>query len=195
MSATEGDRELLEVAARAAELAQAEGRAARPRPRAYRVRDVEVQWRDGKLEKINEATTRGLGLQLYVDGRYASVSTSDLRPEALERFIEDAVAHDAHARAGPVPRAARARALRGPGDGRPRARGPGLRDASTAASAGELRAGSSRPRRAAVQGRGGDPLRHDGVSRHALRERARPLERLRGRAARHRLLDSAPRSR
>ncbi len=59
---------------------------------AYRVRQVEVQWRDGKLERISEATTRGLGLELYVEGRYASVSTSDLRPEALQRFVEDAVA-------------------------------------------------------------------------------------------------------
>ena len=53
---------------------------------------MEVAWRDGKLEKVTEATTRGLGLDLYVDGRYASVSTSDLRPEALERFVEDSVA-------------------------------------------------------------------------------------------------------
>jgi len=59
---------------------------------AYRVRSVEVQWRDGQLEKVSEATTRGLGLELYVDGRYSSVSTSDLRPEAVERFVEDAVA-------------------------------------------------------------------------------------------------------
>jgi PmbA protein len=41
---------------------------------------------------VTEATTRGLGLDLYVEGRYASVSTNDLRPEALDRFIEDAVA-------------------------------------------------------------------------------------------------------
>jgi PmbA protein len=59
--------------------------------RAYRVRDIEVKWRDGKLEKIQEATTRGVGLQLYVDGRYASVSSSDLRPDALETFIADSV--------------------------------------------------------------------------------------------------------
>jgi PmbA protein len=59
--------------------------------RTYRVRDIEVTWRDGKLEKIKEATTRGVGLQLYVDGRYASVSSSDLRPEALETFIADSV--------------------------------------------------------------------------------------------------------
>jgi PmbA protein len=59
---------------------------------AHRVRSVEVQWRDGKLEKVSEATTRGLGLELYVDGRYASVGTSDLRPEAVDRFVADAVA-------------------------------------------------------------------------------------------------------
>jgi PmbA protein len=56
-----------------------------------RSRSVEVEWRDGKLEKIAEATTRSLGIQLYVDGRYASVSTSDLRPEALDRFMAEAV--------------------------------------------------------------------------------------------------------
>jgi hypothetical protein len=59
--------------------------------RAYRVRDVTVQWRDGKLEQINEATTRGVGLQLYVDGRYAAVSSSDLRPEALDSFIAESI--------------------------------------------------------------------------------------------------------
>jgi PmbA protein len=59
--------------------------------RTYRVREVEVKWRDGKLEKVHEATTRGLGLTLYVDGRYSNVSTSDLRPEALETFIGDSV--------------------------------------------------------------------------------------------------------
>ena len=60
--------------------------------RAYKVRDVNVQWRDGKLEQIGEATTRGVGLSLYVDGRFSAVSSSDLRPEALETFIGDAVA-------------------------------------------------------------------------------------------------------
>lgn len=60
--------------------------------RAYRVRDVSMDWRDGKVEKISDATTRGVGLQLYVDGRYSTASTSDLRPEALDRFIADAIA-------------------------------------------------------------------------------------------------------
>jgi PmbA protein len=60
--------------------------------RTYRVRDVNLDWRDGKVEKIEESTTRGVALQLYVDGRYSSVSTSDLRPEALKVFIEDSIA-------------------------------------------------------------------------------------------------------
>ena len=60
--------------------------------RAYRVREVSVTWRDRKLEKIQEATTRGVGISLYVDGRYSTANSSDLRPEALETFIADAVA-------------------------------------------------------------------------------------------------------
>lgn len=58
----------------------------------YRSRQVEVEWRDGKLEKLEEATTRGLSLRLYVDGRYSAVSTSDLRPDALDTFVQDAIA-------------------------------------------------------------------------------------------------------
>lgn len=56
-----------------------------------RSRNVSLEWRDGKIEKINEATTRGLSLQLYVDGRYSQVSSSDLRPEALDTFIGDSI--------------------------------------------------------------------------------------------------------
>src|SRR5512138_3064007 len=81
----------MEVARRAAKLARAKGASAAA-VGAWRARNVEVQWRDGKVEKATEATTRALGLELYVDGRYAAVSTSDLRPDALERFIEDSVA-------------------------------------------------------------------------------------------------------
>ncbi len=83
--------ELLDVTRSAAALALRKG-ASEAAAGGYRARHVEVAWRDGAVEKVTEATTRGLGLDLYVDGRYASVSTSDLRPEALERFVEDAVA-------------------------------------------------------------------------------------------------------
>jgi PmbA protein len=83
--------DLLDVARRAADLALRSG-ASEAAAGAYRARHVEVSWRDGKVEKVTEATTRGLGLDLYVDGRYAAVSTSDLRPDALERFVSDSVA-------------------------------------------------------------------------------------------------------
>jgi PmbA protein len=59
---------------------------------AERNRTVEVQWRDGRLDTLKEATTRGLQLELYVDGRWAQVGTSDLRPEALVQFVENAIA-------------------------------------------------------------------------------------------------------
>jgi PmbA protein len=58
-----------------------------------RVRDVTLEWRDGKVDRINEATRRGVQLQLYVDGRYSVASSSDLRPEALEQFIADSVSN------------------------------------------------------------------------------------------------------
>jgi PmbA protein len=91
MSTTKVSPELLEVAERCQKIALKKGASAAA-ARAYKVRDVSVQWRDGKLEQINEATTRGAGLQLYVDGRYSSATSSDLRPEALDTFIADAVA-------------------------------------------------------------------------------------------------------
>lgn len=83
-------KDLLEIAREAAALARDRG-ADEAAVGAYRARHVEVAWRDGRLEKVSEATTRGLGLDLYVDGRYVSVGTSDLRPEALERFVADSV--------------------------------------------------------------------------------------------------------
>ena len=82
---------LLDVAQATVALARRKG-AREAAGGAYRVRSVEVQWRDGQLEKVTEATTRGLGLELYVEGRYSAVSTSDLRPEAVERFVEDSIA-------------------------------------------------------------------------------------------------------
>ena len=82
---------LVEVTRRAADLAVKAG-ASEAAAGAYRARHVEVSWRDGRLEKVTEATTRGLGLDLYVDGRFASVGTSDLRPEALERFVAGSIA-------------------------------------------------------------------------------------------------------
>ncbi len=83
--------ELLEIAKQAVSLALKKG-ANDASATASRSRDVEIGWRDGKVEKVSEATTRGLSIALYVDGRYSAVSTSDLRPDALERFVEEAIA-------------------------------------------------------------------------------------------------------
>ncbi len=82
---------MLETAKNAIKTALAKG-AQEAGARAYVVRDVEVRWRDGKIEKVQEATTKGIGLQLYVDGRYSQVNSSDLRPDALAKFIGDSIA-------------------------------------------------------------------------------------------------------
>src|SRR5690242_18972620 len=55
-------------------------------------REVEVRWRDGKLDKISEATNRGVSVKLYVDGRYSSATTSDLRLDAISTFLDSAIA-------------------------------------------------------------------------------------------------------
>ena len=59
---------------------------------ASRGREVALKHRDGALESIRESSSASLSLGLYVDGRFSSHSTSDLRPEALTVFVERAVA-------------------------------------------------------------------------------------------------------
>ena len=82
---------LLDAARAVVALAQAKG-AQGVAAHAARSRELSVDFRDGKLEKLSEATSRGVAVELYVDGHYSAVSTSDLRPEALSRFLADAVA-------------------------------------------------------------------------------------------------------
>lgn len=91
MAKTNKEQDMLAVAQQCISIAKKAG-AKDAAARAYRVRDVSLDWRDGKIEKISESTTRGVNLQLYVDGRYSTVSTSDLRPDALETFIGDTIA-------------------------------------------------------------------------------------------------------
>ena len=55
-------------------------------------RDVEFSYRDGKLEQVKDATSRSLSVKLYVDGRYSTHATTDLRPQPLADFITEAVA-------------------------------------------------------------------------------------------------------
>src|ERR1051325_6236767 len=88
---TDNDHDMLAIAQSCIAMAKSAG-AADAAARAYRVRDVSLDFRDGKVERISESTTRGVGLNIYVDGRYSSVSTSDLRPDALKTFIADSIA-------------------------------------------------------------------------------------------------------
>lgn len=84
-------RELAQRAGDSVEMARAAG-ANDAFASATRSRGVEVEVRDGEIEKLQESTSRGLSLRLYVDGRYATYRTSDLRPEPLRSFVRDAVA-------------------------------------------------------------------------------------------------------
>ncbi len=59
---------------------------------AYRGRNVSVTYRKGRPDKIQESTRRSLTLHLYLDGRYTACESNDLRPSALEAFLDSAVA-------------------------------------------------------------------------------------------------------
>ena len=54
-------------------------------------RNVEVEFRDRKIDKLREYQQSRLNLDVYVDGRFSANSTNDLRKESLAKFIEDAV--------------------------------------------------------------------------------------------------------
>lgn len=59
---------------------------------ASRSRSTELTLRDGKVEKLQEATSRSLSVEVYADGRYSSHTTTDLTPDRLAAFVNDAVA-------------------------------------------------------------------------------------------------------
>ena len=54
--------------------------------------NISLTRREGKVEQATEATSRGVSVSLFVDGKYSSHSTSDLRPEAVDAFLKQAVA-------------------------------------------------------------------------------------------------------
>ena len=83
--------ELLERARGAVASARKHG-AAGARASLTRERESQVEWRDGKLDRLRESTRMSLRLALFVDGRFGVCNTSDLRPQAVARFIAEAVA-------------------------------------------------------------------------------------------------------
>jgi len=86
-----GGRDLEAVAARA--IAGAAARGIRDaRAIAAASRSVSVTYRKGRPERVEESTELGLTVHLYDGGRYAACATNDLRPAALDRFLDRAVA-------------------------------------------------------------------------------------------------------
>jgi PmbA protein len=83
--------ELQDRATRAVELATKSG-AGDAWATANQSRDVEFEYRDGRLEKVKDTTSQGLALRLYADGRYSTFNTTDLDPARLAGFVQEAVA-------------------------------------------------------------------------------------------------------
>ncbi len=55
-------------------------------------RQIEVEFRNRKLDVLKESTQNSLDLSIYVDKKYSSSSTSDLRKDSLGKFIDEAIA-------------------------------------------------------------------------------------------------------
>ncbi len=66
-----------------------------------RSQNTRFTYRDGKVEQVQQSASCGLHLRLYVDSRYSSHSTTDLRPEQVRRFVEDAVLLTRHLQPDP----------------------------------------------------------------------------------------------
>ena len=55
---------------------------------ASQERDVTFEYRDGKLEKVEDSTARSLSLRIYSEDKYSSHSTTDLRQELIAEYRE-----------------------------------------------------------------------------------------------------------
>jgi PmbA protein len=85
------NRDLLEEAKNVVKSAQNRG-AQGVRASIGRTRSSRIEWRDGKLDRLRESTQMSLGITLFVEGRFSSNSTSDLRPEAVGKFLDEIIA-------------------------------------------------------------------------------------------------------
>jgi len=83
--------DLQKLAQRAVETATAAG-ASDAWAHTERSRTVDYRVRNGKLEEVKDSTARSLSVQLYVEGRYATHATTDLRPTRLSAWIEETLA-------------------------------------------------------------------------------------------------------
>ena len=83
--------ELISRAAQAVELTRQAG-ADDVWATATQNRDVEFNYRDGALEKVQDTTSRSLTVKIFANSRYSSHKTTDLDPSRLQGFINEAVA-------------------------------------------------------------------------------------------------------
>jgi PmbA protein len=84
-------KESLELARWAVDQARKQG-ANQVAADVFSERSIEAEVRAGKLEKLQESARHGLSLSIYLEQRYSSHSTNDLRRDSLARFIGEAVA-------------------------------------------------------------------------------------------------------
>ena len=59
-------------------------------------REIAISYRDRRLDQLKESTRNALGIEIYVDHRYSSHLTNDLKRESLSAFIEESVAATRH---------------------------------------------------------------------------------------------------
>jgi PmbA protein len=77
------------VAHAALEAARKHG-AAQAAAQVSRGRFVDIGFRDGDLEKATASAKQGLSIRLFIEGRYGSHATSDLREQTIEGFVAKA---------------------------------------------------------------------------------------------------------
>lgn len=64
--------------------------------KVHRRRNYKVVCRDGKWEELSSSTQCSLSVRLFVEGRYAVHSTTDISPNGVESFITEAVTLTRH---------------------------------------------------------------------------------------------------
>ena len=57
----------------------------------YNGTDNSFEFRDTQLDRLQQSSENGMGIQLYVDGRFASFSTNRLNRQELEKFISNGI--------------------------------------------------------------------------------------------------------
>lgn len=86
-----GSQPLLDVAASVLAMAKACGATAADAVASRRT-EFEVKVADGAIVTLTQATSKGLGLRVFVDGRMGFCSTSDFRKDSLQHAVSRAVA-------------------------------------------------------------------------------------------------------